>query len=470
MLSAMILRWVLTLFALLGITASAAMTAGWKVPVGYLYPDFSQSPLARKLDRPPGESPYFEPGDPLWEISRCLYWQRDSATAEPASPWTGEWIVWNARSGLVVARGARNEIAAVDRVLDLASANLIASTRVEVIRHGAARPLDSLTLTSRSSEPATFQSAALELETTSTIENAALATTCLKVKWHDPDAGLEWRLETFAPLPDRQRTLVAKHGDLEFWATVEFQLFGGTPRLTCRTRESAGQILNDPFPASSTQPELEDLGNGLAAAWCRADLSSDTDPFAPSSPAETPTRLEIPASLKTLAHGNFFTLSGDARTRVDRIIADEKGTLDLTGFFAAEDELSGLILFSGKKATVDRLAAGFTGPPPEPSPLEVRIEAGAGPDAWVLLGRPGETSRLSGSRGGSIEHLFEIKPGLPHGPGELQLDCTLDTAGSHLSASLSLQPGQPAELGKMKSGDGRETPVQVTAHWEEAGE
>lgn len=98
----------------------ASMTAAWKVPVE-LYASLSEEG-SRKLTAPPGASAFFHPGDELWDIAEQVMWHSPASLHDregKPEPWPGEWLVWNARSGMIVARGSEIDLLLLDQTLDV---------------------------------------------------------------------------------------------------------------------------------------------------------------------------------------------------------------------------------------------------------------------------------------------------------------------------------------------------------------
>jgi hypothetical protein len=53
-------------------TGAASITAAWKVPIDRFAPDHEENPKVHKLEKPPGESGFFQAGDELWDVSKLL--------------------------------------------------------------------------------------------------------------------------------------------------------------------------------------------------------------------------------------------------------------------------------------------------------------------------------------------------------------------------------------------------------------
>lgn len=118
----------------------ASMTAAWKVPVE-LYASLSEEG-SRKLTAPPGASAFFHPGDELWDIAEQVMWHSPASLHDregKPEPWPGEWLVWNARSGMIVARGSEIDLLLLDQTLDvLEKIPLLLRTKFETVQGPAA--------------------------------------------------------------------------------------------------------------------------------------------------------------------------------------------------------------------------------------------------------------------------------------------------------------------------------------------
>ena len=82
----------------------AAEVVSWKAPVDDLAPEPFLAPGVIQLQYPPEESVFFQSGDELWDI-RPLFAESDSAERMRI-----EWIIWNARSGRVTAKGEMTDL------------------------------------------------------------------------------------------------------------------------------------------------------------------------------------------------------------------------------------------------------------------------------------------------------------------------------------------------------------------------
>lgn len=137
--------------------SSDAFTAAWKVPLGDYFGDLESNESVKKLDQAPAKSAFFEPGDELWDISEEVIKhanrRRGNMAAEDDIKWAGEWMVWNARSQMIVVRGSEVDIMFADVALDCSELPLLARTKLELVQ-GTDQKFGQLTMLSASGESA----------------------------------------------------------------------------------------------------------------------------------------------------------------------------------------------------------------------------------------------------------------------------------------------------------------------------
>lgn len=109
----------------------------WRVPVTRLVEAGLEDPRVKKLEKPPAESVFFEDGDELWDLAEAIELEireiphfqnrkvelEDPFVERPAGAlirrvgFSGDWLVWNARSELIVGRGSIPELALANDVI-----------------------------------------------------------------------------------------------------------------------------------------------------------------------------------------------------------------------------------------------------------------------------------------------------------------------------------------------------------------
>ncbi|MDB6077961.1 MAG: hypothetical protein JWO82_1708, partial [Akkermansiaceae bacterium] len=277
MLSPMILRWVITGYLLLTPAARASVTVAWKIPVSSLISGYQTHPKVHKLDKPPLPSPVFESADPLWDISEALSsrWRDPeglhslphSGLPPIAGSWTGEFIVWNEKSGLIVARGEENEIAALETILGFQKLPETFSTKVELIdARTPDQPSRSLSLLARNHEKASAKTAAFKATLTTTDVYLPLREVELTATWQTRDQ-VSCHVDASATVRDGVPFRFAKKDSEELLVTVTRVLPDGSPYLTGRSREINGVIEPWPEEREAPIPPAQPLGGHLFIGW-----------------------------------------------------------------------------------------------------------------------------------------------------------------------------------------------------------
>ena len=128
-----------TLVSLFVVCALHAETMGWRIPLerftSELHPEYA-APDHRvpQLEKHPAKSAFFKKGDQLLDLSKILNLTavRTQRAAHPfsseldledveESPHQCEWVVWNKRSGMIVAKGSSAQLLLLDHQLKINS-------------------------------------------------------------------------------------------------------------------------------------------------------------------------------------------------------------------------------------------------------------------------------------------------------------------------------------------------------------
>lgn len=114
-----------------------AETVAWRIPVELVVDGGVDHPAVTRMEKPPGESSFFEEGDPLWDLSDAIEAEIEilpdvsDDDFDPFAPtetemmkiekasFEGGFVVWNARSGMIVARGNAAQLTYVEHAVDL---------------------------------------------------------------------------------------------------------------------------------------------------------------------------------------------------------------------------------------------------------------------------------------------------------------------------------------------------------------
>lgn len=175
------LFWLITALSAFGVE-----TVAWRIPLELVVDGGVDHPAVSRLDGAPGESGFLEPGDELWDLSRVAKGQTIAnpeaiLAAKPAEnedpfAWTrgvetrfeieevdfaGDFVIWNARSQMIVARGSLAQLHFLEDFVDLQSHPYGISTTFTLRSGGAEK---SLTIHSRSGEIASAKNQDFKVE------------------------------------------------------------------------------------------------------------------------------------------------------------------------------------------------------------------------------------------------------------------------------------------------------------------
>lgn len=464
----MISRWIIFSLCLLLSTAGASVTVGWKMPMRALVYGDEMEGRFPKLDKPPAESAFFQVGDELWDVSKARPWPESTAAEgdggdpfgveQKSRPWRGEWLVWNARSGMFVARGSWLDILAVDTALGFKERPHLIRSVFELEKGG--KPDRMLTVVSRSGERASMKAGGMEVAfTASGSEDGCITDVSVFASWqaHKPDTC--WEVWTGVSPQERSRHLIASQGSGEsawqLFLTVHREALDGIPEPEARQIEMGAKLR--PW-----------VGSSLGERPFRKTL--DEDRFAASYPvyfgfftlnqAElTLPVVEVPEALKPFVSGPML----DVRERLGELgINGSK-----RGFFTGFDPSSSRVYVVGDRDAVD-LWEHF-GPMYDGPDGCLWFSSNEASGAWGLTARSGEkASILRRDASGEEDLCFEIEPVVGAGGELIDLRLKADIVASGSSAGrvesmVTLETGKPKEVARRKSPEGDELRVEVSA-------
>ncbi|MCW1913466.1 hypothetical protein OJ996_07770 [Luteolibacter sp. GHJ8] len=471
------------MFLLLLLTSGvtrAAVTVAWKVPVESQAADFRSDERYRKLDQPPAASAFFQAGDELWDVSKAISWPRgfrptkrekkeeegnDPFAArrsgdwdwngEPDGKWDGEWVVWNARSRMFIARGSWEDVRQIEAGLKFNGRLEIFRTKLELVEAG--QPSRSISLVSRSGEKSIMEVGGFKLELEADgreqiPENYAK----LVVKWPSGKKGETWELATALTLKDAKPLRVAGHGsgaeEWELFASTEREWLDGTPVSPGRWIEEKGAVTLWSVPQYH-QDEARDLGEGYKMALFY--IGKDTPLKMVGHGSQTPsTAVEVPEKAAGLLRGSVMDLRPHLALNGIR--------LDEAREFAGFDPVSGHLLVIARDRWVQDIEGLLSGGG-DPG-VSHWVKTGPEAGAWRLSSRSGEKATLARKKNGEVESLFETELSsggngkifdlsyrLQPGPGQL-----LQSKGTFLIDT-------PREAGSFTAAEGQEVKVILTA-------
>jgi len=183
-------------------TGAASITAAWKVPSEIAETMFVDLPPP--MEQLPGESKFLQPGDKLFDLSgtvnlglRVKAEDHPSGVVKGHAPepeFQGDWIVWNVRSEMVVARGSWNDIELAK--LSIGGGEwipMVLRTKFELSDHAGKR---TLALVSRSGESSEAEFEGLKVRVEPTIGADDLVQIRLEGSWNSGAAGNRWDIST----------------------------------------------------------------------------------------------------------------------------------------------------------------------------------------------------------------------------------------------------------------------------------
>ena len=247
-----------------------AVTVGWKIPISSLSWDYPNDDRVRKLDKPPGESAFFQAGDELWDVVKPvrerLGEQTDPIDDEPEEKlWNGDWLVWNARSQMLIACGSESDIAAVAIAISSMQAPELVRSRIDI--EGASGGAGSISVLSRSGEEASVELNGVALKLTAIIDSGAgIVDESISLSWPAKDKDSRWNLVTASGLFDGKRARIAAQGSgterQEVFLTLTRELSHGVPVSEFRWKEFEKGIAPWPVPLEGDLPLRVKLDGG----------------------------------------------------------------------------------------------------------------------------------------------------------------------------------------------------------------
>ena len=456
----------------------AEVTAAWKVAIGQFVPDHQNNAQVRKVEKPPGESAFFQRNDELWDVLKVLNWnlqnlaegavQGGDSEADPAdAEWEGEWLVWNARSGMLVARGSWIDVLRVEKVLGLAELPIVFRTKVELMKgQGESSEPFQLDLVCQRNEPAELEVEGFKLA----VEMIPLnfgnrIDTPVRVSWPAGTKDSRWQIHTALTFADGVRYRLGRQGEgdqaWEVFATVTGELTDGTPRSEARWVEKAGK--EEAWPRFGKHQPIKRLK--LAPERRLGIYPVDEDilsGYLDQTILPAPSDVEAPLEISKWVQGPLVDV---------RDFLMNQGVKARTGgAFAGYDPLSHRIFFIADPTNqdlADFVLSDWKGDGIEP-PLWIESNPESG--GWGLACRTGETAAVSRTGGEGKDLLFEAVLTSAGGRGdasafdfgyEIELVSGSKPVG-RLKSATHLEMAVPQQLGSFTSTGEGERKVVVT--------
>lgn len=418
-------RFLLILVLVFSGVGSAAVTAAWKVPIGSRIPHHETDGKVRKLDKPPDESAFFEAGDELWEVSKALTWEvageeneEGDPFADPAAKpikvgWKGDWLVWNARSRMFIARGTWSQILLVGDVLGFEAQPIVLRSRFEVVEgsdNDDTKPgkVRSLSIACRSNASARTAVDGFEAEVGGTALGLdGISEMVYSLSWPAKLEDRRWEIGTGILVHEEVRTRLARQGEgpdsWEAWVTVSRELLDGTPFSESRWIETAEGIERWKLPEPGKRRFRKALGQSReigiypVSKYVLARLVGID--VMPTLPDRVP-----PDGLTEWVRGPLIDL-GKA-LRAEGVKFD-----DGAGHFAGLDPRSRSVIMVADATNQDLANGIFWDGSRGFHPL-VWIETNPKSGGWGMMCRSGEKAAIRQVAGEVAAHVFEVQPTL----------------------------------------------------------
>jgi hypothetical protein len=421
----------LLLIALLAIvfpsTGAASISAAWKVPIDRLVPDHEKNPKVQKLEKPPGESGFFQAGDELWDVSKLLdVVERDlddpfEETPTPEKnpdrvlPFTGEWAVWNARSGMLVARGSYSDLLHAQEACGFNNQPEAVRVNFELMKGDKMEPEQALGMVALSGVTVSAESEGMKIELEPSIGiGSAYHEIRLAVSWPAPGNDRRWDVVTALTCRDGVRFPIARHGTGE----ESWSLFG-----TAVSEHPDGTLVKDsrwietqpvglrPWPVSISQRDMVQLrvDDRRTIAW----YPVPPDHFEIPPPRD----LQAPADLEEWISGGFVDYL--------KVLADNGVDTKSPGFFAGFDpDRSELVVVAdsvNQQRVLDLVKSVSVSPP-----TNIWVETSSDANTWGSMIRSGEKAVIKLKEDKTEIGSFEVESISTGNDQLVDLHCAVD--------------------------------------------
>jgi hypothetical protein len=468
------LRVLVTLFLAVVGTSHASVTAAWKIPVERVAPSFADAP---PLDKPPGASAFFQGGDQLWDLSKKLNWrvpddsQVDGETDPFAVPepgekeidWKGDWIVWNSRSGMIVARGSWHDVLVAEQALGCDELPKVVRCRIEVKGIGKPR---AVSLVSVSGEKATLEMNGLRAEVEpTTSSDGDVIDSPFRVSWPAEDGRGTWSVITAVSLQEGSPRRIACQGTKDQrWELVvsgSAELLDGTPWKEFRWMETPAGLKPWPNSGVCREPVRKQLdGNRWLGVY----------PMVPGFASYFSKRARVKANADILPPAELAEWTLNPLVDIRQGLGDHGGVVfQDEGHFAGMDPSTCTAFVVTDQLNQDRVEAVFLsildGDFQPPNWIETNAESGG----WGLASRSGETGeirRASGNLAENLQFRSEVTQGGDGVTFDLRYSLDVVADGSKigkLESNTVLTKDKPQVIGSGSAADGKEVKVSVTA-------
>lgn len=466
------MTWIRALFFFIAVTGigRAAVTAAWKIPVERVAPSFADAP---PLAKPPGDSAFFQPGDKLWDLSKSVTWKIPDETkvegegdpfASPESEqakvdWKGDWIVWNSRSRMIVARGPWADILDAEQALAFFESPVVVRTGVEV--HDA-KESRTLSLVSRSGEKAEMEIGGLRgtIEANASVDPYEMIDCRLEISWPAGRENDRWQVAAVVSIEDGRKMCLARQGNWQLDVGAGRELTDGTPWNEARWLETKEGLHPWTSPRGIPVPERKQLGpqrwlgihrgNSVFLAHHLAKMRS-----------EKAFDVETPAELQEWVRGPLM----DVRKTLRDMGVKWSDERDFAGF----DPVSDWLVVLANETNLDSVEELFRTLDDRDIVPPIWIETNPEAGGWGLASRSGESAEIRRSSGNLADSLLFRSEATQGADGLIfDLHYTLDVVAGDakigkLEAATTLMKDKPQVIGSGTAPDGNEVKIIVTA-------
>jgi hypothetical protein len=428
----------IALFAIaLPSTGIASITAAWKVPIDRLAPDHDKNPKVHKLKKPPGESGFFQAGDELWDVSKLLdIFERGSDETFPDDPFEesptqesptrekdpdrvlpfpGDWAVWNARSGMLVARGNYSDLLHAQEACGYDNQPEAVRVTFELMKGDKMEPEQALGVLALSGVTVSAESEGMKIELESSMNNeSGFHELRLAVSWPAPGKDRRWDVSTALTCRDGVRFPIARHGTGEeswsLFGTVVLEHPDGTMAKDSRWIETQPAGLR-PWPVSISQREIVQLpvDDRRTIAWYR--VPPDYTDLPP------PRDLQAPADLEEWISGGFVDYL--------KVLGDNGVDTKSPGFFAGYDPDSSELVIVADSVNQQRILNLVKSVSVSP-PTNIWVETNPDANTWGSMTRSGERAVIRLNETKTEIASFEVEPTSIRNGQLADLHCAVD--------------------------------------------
>jgi hypothetical protein len=455
-------------------------TAGWRISVEKLVEGGLKNPKVKKMEKAPAESAFFEAGDELWDLSGAVeleLWgvieslRNVDPFAVPDEPWVidhvafgGQWLVWNASSGVIVGRTTLAEMALIEDTLDLSSEPFHIRTTMEV---GAKSKEKRVSLISRSGEKAMVATESIDLDVATNVDQ--------DLKWLDlqlattMDAGenLKEDIQTGVTMKLGQKMKVAAWKDAsrdwEMTANAEALTIFGVPLGAVRLIESKGRVVGMGMdrPYDDKRLDGKRLGEGLFVRLFPVPpdfierIAYEPEGEGSKKPMLDLPDMKVPELLKGALAGRYIDVSAPMKQYGMKF---EHGSA-VAGF----DPRRSMVVLVNDGANLDLGETILTPSLVSYAPPSVQIRFDWEDGSCMLVTRSGEKASIKRMKGDETVSSFEGAPNVSGDGKIVDVNFFLQTMdGDTLNTAVTLADGMPVEVGSFLK-DGVERKVTATA-------